>query len=117
MGYGSFTVTAPLKHHKTLQNFGKLLKHGDETAEGILTSIANMIEGEPYTPYIPPKAEAYTQPEVPIEPAVLSVLIKIAAELGTLKDKELVNRLERQVQITIDAYHAKVSASARRALR
>ncbi len=117
LGYGACTVSAPLQDHKTLQAFGKLLKLEDETAQGILASIAEIADGRPYVPYIPPETEAYEPPEVPIEPAMLDILTKIATELGSLKDMELVSRLERQVQITIDALHAKAFAKSQRLIR
>ncbi len=117
MGYGACTISAPLQDHKTLQAFGKLLKLEDETAQGILASISEIVDGRPYTPYVPPETEAYDPPEVPIEPAMLDILTKIATELGGLKDMELVSRLERQVQITIDARHAKAFAKNQKLIR
>ncbi len=106
-GSGSCAIMAPITHHKALQGLGRRLRHGDETAEGIMSSVTDYLNGQPYTPYTPPNTETYEPPETPIEPAISDVLTKIATELGKLKDPELVRRLERQVQITIDAHHAK----------
>ncbi len=112
-GVSSCAVMAPIQYHKTLQALGKLLKHGDETAKGIISSAEAYLSSQNYTPYTPPNTETYKPPETPIEPAILDVLTRIAAALGNLKDPELVRRLERQVQITIDAHQAKQAARLR----
>jgi len=117
LGYGACSVTAPVEHHKTLQALGKLLMQDNATAQGIMGSVADFLDEKPYTPYLSPLTEPYEPPETPIEPAVLKALSTIAIELGAVKDADLVERLERQIRITIDAHQAKAQKAVRKAMR